>query len=81
SHRALSEHKTLSISWSHYQVNEAIADGVDIMGYTSWGPIDLVSASHSQMSKRYALFMWIVMIMAKEASQERVRKASDGMQK
>lgn len=63
------------------QVNEAIADGVDIMGYTSWGPIDLVSASHSQMSKRYALFMWIVMIMAKEASQERVRKASDGMQK
>ncbi|MEI9210959.1 family 1 glycosylhydrolase, partial [Pseudomonas aeruginosa] len=29
------------------QVNEAIADGVDIMGYTSWGPIDLVSASHS----------------------------------
>ena len=23
------------------------------MGYTSWGPIDLVSASHSQMSKRY----------------------------
>ncbi len=36
------------------QVNEAIADGVDIMGYTSWGPIDLVSASHSQMSKEGA---------------------------
>jgi 6-phospho-beta-glucosidase len=35
------------------QVNEAIEDGVDVMGYTSWGPIDLVSASHSQMSKRY----------------------------
>lgn len=35
------------------QINEAIDDGVDIMGYTSWGPIDLVSASHSQMSKRY----------------------------
>ncbi|MFP1453108.1 family 1 glycosylhydrolase [Escherichia coli] len=35
------------------QVNEAIADGVDIIGYASWGPIDLVSASHSQMSKRY----------------------------
>ncbi|WP_249436287.1 hypothetical protein, partial [Escherichia coli] len=24
SHRALSEHKTLSISWSHYQQNESV---------------------------------------------------------
>lgn len=36
-----------------YQVGEAIADGVNVFGYTSWGPIDLVSASTSQMSKRY----------------------------
>ena len=35
------------------QVGEAIADGVDVMGYTSWGCIDLVSASTAQMSKRY----------------------------
>jgi len=35
------------------QVGEAIADGVQVMGYTSWGPIDLVSASTAQMSKRY----------------------------
>lgn len=35
------------------QVREAIEDGVDIMGYTTWGPIDLVSASKSQLSKRY----------------------------
>ena len=27
------------------QVREAIDDGVDVMGYTSWGPIDLVSLS------------------------------------
>src|SRR5699024_7520908 len=27
------------------QLREALADGVDIIGYTSWGPIDLVSAS------------------------------------
>ncbi|CCO50313.1 cryptic phospho-beta-glucosidase B [Vibrio nigripulchritudo SOn1] len=38
-----------------YQVGEAIQDGVDIMGYTCWGPIDLVSASTAQMSKRYGL--------------------------
>ena len=35
------------------QVGEAIADGVDVLGYTSWGPIDLVSATTGQMSKRY----------------------------
>ena len=35
------------------QVAEAIADGVPVMGYTTWGCIDLVSASTAQMSKRY----------------------------
>ena len=28
-------------------------DGVDLMGYTTWGPIDLVSAGTGEMSKRY----------------------------
>ena len=28
-------------------------DGVDLMGYTPWGCIDLVAASTGQMSKRY----------------------------
>ncbi|RCW63139.1 glycoside hydrolase family 1 protein [Saliterribacillus persicus] len=32
---------------------EAYDDGVDLMGYTSWGCIDLVSASTGEMSKRY----------------------------
>jgi len=35
------------------QVSEAIADGVQLLGYATWGPIDLVSASTAQMSKRY----------------------------
>lgn len=35
------------------QVREAIDDGVAVMGYTSWGPIDLVSASKAELSKRY----------------------------
>ena len=30
-----------------------VEDGVDLMGYTSWGCIDLVSESTKQMSKRY----------------------------
>jgi 6-phospho-beta-glucosidase len=35
------------------QVGKAIEEGVEVMGYTSWGCIDLVSASTAQMSKRY----------------------------
>jgi 6-phospho-beta-glucosidase len=35
------------------QMKEAVRDGVELMGYTSWGCIDLVSASTSEMSKRY----------------------------
>lgn len=35
------------------QVEEAIEDGVDVMGYTSWGCIDLVSASTAELKKRY----------------------------
>lgn len=35
------------------QMAEAIADGVDLIGYTPWGCIDLVSASTGEMKKRY----------------------------
>ena len=28
-------------------------DGVDLLGYTCWGPIDLVSVATGQMRKRY----------------------------
>lgn len=34
-------------------VREAVKDGVDIMGYAYWGPIDIVSASTAEMKKRY----------------------------
>lgn len=35
------------------QVGEAILDGVDVMGYTTWGCIDVVSASTAELKKRY----------------------------
>ncbi len=35
------------------QVKEAIADGVELMGYTTWGPIDLISVSTGEIKKRY----------------------------
>ena len=40
---------------SHIQAMKAAVeeDGVDLMGYTMWGCIDLVSASTGEMAKRY----------------------------
>ena len=35
------------------QVSEALQDGVELWGYTTWGSIDLVSASTAEFSKRY----------------------------
>lgn len=35
------------------QVAEAIKDGVEVLGYTAWGCIDLVSNTSNQMEKRY----------------------------
>lgn len=35
------------------QLSEAIKDGVEVMGYTTWGCIDLVSASTAELKKRY----------------------------
>ena len=32
---------------------EEFDDGVDLFGYSWWGPIDLVSASTGEMKKRY----------------------------
>ena len=34
-------------------MREAVDDGVDLIGYTWWGPIDLVSAGTGEMRKRY----------------------------
>ena len=35
------------------EMAEAIEDGVEVIGYTPWGCIDLVSASTGEMKKRY----------------------------
>lgn len=35
------------------QMKEAVYDGVDLIGYTPWGCVDLVSASTGEMKKRY----------------------------
>lgn len=37
------------------QMGEAIADGVNLIGYTAWGCIDIVSAGTGEMRKRYGM--------------------------
>lgn len=34
-------------------MKEAVEDGVEVLGFFPWGPIDIVSCSSSEMSKRY----------------------------
>ncbi|WP_297788703.1 6-phospho-beta-glucosidase [uncultured Anaerococcus sp.] len=50
-------------------------DGVDLFGYTTWGPIDLVSASTGQMSKRYG-FIYVDCDDFGKGSLRRTRKKS-----
>lgn len=37
------------------QMKEAVCDGVDLIGYTCWGCVDIVSASTGETKKRYGL--------------------------
>ena len=57
------------------QVNEAIKDGVDVMGYLYWGPIDVVSAGTGEMRKRYG-FVYVDRFNDGHGTLERVKKES-----
>ncbi|PLS35302.1 6-phospho-beta-glucosidase [Carnobacterium maltaromaticum] len=57
------------------EMKEAIKDGVDILGYTSWGCIDCISASTSQISKRYG-FIYVDMDDEGNGTLERMKKDS-----
>jgi 6-phospho-beta-glucosidase len=59
------------------QVREAIDDGVEVMGYTSWGPIDLVSASKAEISKRYG-FIYVDRDDEGNGTLARSRKKASG---
>ncbi|MFS0871886.1 glycoside hydrolase family 1 protein [Paenibacillus xylanilyticus] len=57
------------------QVGEALKDGVEVMGYTSWGCIDLVSASTAEMKKRYG-FIYVDRNNDGTGSLDRYKKKS-----
>ena len=57
------------------QMREAVIDGVDLLGYTPWGCIDLVSASTGEMAKRYG-FIYVDKHDDGTGTLERKRKDS-----
>lgn len=56
-------------------IANAIKNGVEVMGYTSWGCIDIVSASTSQMSKRYG-FIYVDVDDYNQGTYKRSKKKS-----
>ncbi|MGL5382237.1 MAG: family 1 glycosylhydrolase, partial [Culicoidibacterales bacterium] len=52
-----------------------LIDHVEVIGYTSWGCIDLVSASTGEMSKRYG-FIYVDRDDDGQGTNKRLRKAS-----
>jgi 6-phospho-beta-glucosidase len=57
------------------EMGEAIEDGVELMGYTPWGCIDLVSASSGEYSKRYG-FIYVDKHDDGSGTMDRSRKKS-----
>jgi len=62
------------------EINKAMRDavnydGVDLLGYTMWAPIDIVSASTGEYDKRYG-FIYVNYNNAHEGDMARSRKKS-----
>lgn len=57
------------------QMKEAIKDGVKLFGYASWGPIDIISCSQGEMSKRYG-YIYVDLDDRGNGSGKRIRKDS-----
>ncbi|MEB5968983.1 glycoside hydrolase family 1 protein [Enterococcus gallinarum] len=50
-------------------------DGVPVMGYTAWGPIDLIAASTGEMAKRYG-FIYVDLDDEGNGTNDRIKKKS-----
>lgn len=57
------------------EMRKAIEDGVEVMGYTTWSPIDVVAASTGQMKKRYG-FIYVDQDDYGNGSKKRIIKDS-----
>ena len=71
-------HDTYRIDYMRKHIEQmglAVEDGVDLIGYTCWGCIDLVSASTGEMAKRYGL-IYVDKHDDGSGTLERIRKDS-----
>ena len=57
------------------EMRRAVEQGVELLGYTSWAPIDMISASSSQITKRYG-FIHVDLDDLGNGSGERRKKDS-----
>lgn len=57
------------------QVGHAIYEGADVFAYCVWGPIDIVSCSSQQMSKRYG-FIYVDIDDEGNGTRKRLKKDS-----
>lgn len=57
------------------QLKECIKDGVNVFAYCAWGPIDIISSSTAEMSKRYG-FIYVDQDDEGRGSKARSRKDS-----
>ncbi|MBP1046288.1 glycoside hydrolase family 1 protein [Enterococcus sp. BWM-S5] len=56
-------------------MKRAMYDGVEVIAYCAWGPIDIVSCSSAQMEKRYG-FIYVDLDNEGNGSGERIKKDS-----
>ena len=57
------------------QMKQAVFDGVDLLGYTVWSSIDIVSSGTSEMAKRYG-FVYVDLDDHGKGDKKRYKKAS-----
>lgn len=69
------EYRIQYLSAHIQEMKKAVEEGVRLFGYTTWGGLDLVSASTGQMDKRYGM-IYVDMNDKGEGDLHRVRKDS-----
>lgn len=74
--RTVEDDARIQFHRGHIQaMKRALADGVEVFGYTSWGPIDCVSAASAEITKRYG-FVYVDREQDGSGTLERFRKKS-----
>lgn len=71
-------HDDYRINYFHDYIaamKEAVIDGADIIAYCAWSPIDMISSSTSEMSKRYG-FVYVDQDDFGQGTGKRIRKDS-----